>query len=121
MNQQQHELFLNTKGKPVQSDQKNVVYNIYIENLHKGFSKSKSINMAATTSGISERKIWGIVKEKEISGSLKSPSKKRNRKGIINKLNEEQKKLVRRCVHRFFLRNEPPTLDKFYHVRIMPL
>jgi hypothetical protein len=66
--------------------------------------------MAATTSGISERKIWGIVKEKEISGSIKSPSKKRNRKGIINKLNEEQKKLVRRCVHRFFLRNEPPKL-----------
>lgn len=52
-------------------------------------------------------------KEKEETGELRTPGKKRKRdKPVIGQCDDFVKSAIRSKVHSFFFKNEPPTLNK---------
>lgn len=109
-------IYKNRSGKPLNRGQKIMAFNVFKSHFNKGTNKSQSVKFTASQIGISERSVWSIVKEHETTGDLSSPSNKRPRPQADEKLNEEQKSTLRLIVHSFFLKNEPPTLNKLLEV-----
>lgn len=105
----------NTQGKHVHSGQRLMAYNVFIKHLTTN-SKTQSIKLTSSEVGLSERILWQIVSAKESSVVLKSPPRKRVRQQFVDKLDEDDKKAIRRIVHSFFLKNELPNLNKITEV-----
>ncbi|KAL1490226.1 hypothetical protein ABEB36_012956 [Hypothenemus hampei] len=103
----------NTKGKIIHSGQKIIIYNIYFKYRNEEkLSKTSAVKSTVSDTGISRASVWKIVSEMELTGSVSSPPKHRERKNFYEKLDEDQHNTIRYIVHSFFLRNEPPTLAK---------
>ncbi|GLV43869.1 hypothetical protein CBL_11551 [Carabus blaptoides fortunei] len=82
------------------------------DDMKEGMSKTGAVQHAAAEVGIGRKLMFNIVTDIETTGICKSPKKTRERDDMYSKMNEDDKKAVRRCVHSLFKRNEMPTLDK---------
>lgn len=64
--------------------------------------------------GISERTVRNILKEHNTTNEFASPKKPGPKLAVIDKLDEFTFAAIRRIVHQFFHRNEPPTIQKVF-------
>lgn len=62
--------------------------------------------------GVGLNKVRTIVSEYKQRKTVTSPNKRRNRPGIVNKIDDFDKNAIRRKVHSFWLNKELPTLAK---------
>ncbi|CAH1382915.1 unnamed protein product, partial [Tenebrio molitor] len=69
-----------------------------------------TVKLTAQIAGTSKATIYNILKEKKTKNYVSAPKKSSGRPAI--KLDEDSKYAIRRIVHSFFFKNEPPTLDK---------
>lgn len=51
--------------------------------------------------------------ERKETGLLLPPKKKPGKASVVDQINEERKRAIRRIVHSYFQRNELPILNKF--------
>lgn len=102
-------------GKPLRSGEKMIVLNVFNKFCEKyptlGVKEIEKLTSEFT--GVSVNSVHSIRNEKNTTGKLATPCKKRKRNlTVIGKFDEFNKTAVRRKVHDFFYKNEPPTLNK---------
>lgn len=76
--------------------------------------KGECVNKVAEILGIAKRTVYDVLKEhKENKDATPNPPKKPGPKlSFKEKFDEFTFSAIRRCVHQFFYRNEPPTIAK---------
>lgn len=52
------------------------------------------------------------MEEHRGNGSFKKKPKQERTKRVLDKVDDDTKSQIRRTVHEYFIRNEPPTIDK---------
>jgi hypothetical protein len=106
-------LLLNEKnGQVLRSKERQIVLTVF--NYVKRFNPDKSVNwiVSETTAatGISRTSVFKIRSE-SARDPLVTPNKKRQSKGIVGKHDDIIRSSMRRKVHEFYFRNQPPTLN----------
>lgn len=104
------------KGAPLSSKVRRVVINVFdffTENYPK-WTVEKRVLKTAAACGVSVGTVWNIKRELKKTGTVVTPGKHRKQKARFSALKCDSFALaaIRRLVHSFFMRNEPPTLDK---------
>ena len=56
--------------------------------------------------------VYKVLAEYKTANGLSAPKKYHRAKGLLDNISQETKAAIRRKIHAFFFRNEPPTLDK---------
>uniref|UniRef100_A0A6P7G871 Uncharacterized protein LOC114338835 n=1 Tax=Diabrotica virgifera virgifera TaxID=50390 RepID=A0A6P7G871_DIAVI len=95
-----------------------MILNVFKTEIQENPTKSKSaisIRVADKT-GVCSRSVRNIVQEYENTGTLSTPKQIKQRRSIINSLDDLNKEAIRRIIHQFFFRNEIPTTEKVLRV-----
>jgi hypothetical protein len=104
-------------GQMLRSKERQIVVNFF--NYLKRLKTDKSVNWivseTAETTGISKTSVFKIRSE-SARGPLVTPNKKRQIKGVRRNSGEVKyddfiRSSIRRKVHEFYFRNQPPTLN----------
>ncbi|XP_047998733.1 uncharacterized protein LOC125236081 [Leguminivora glycinivorella] len=82
----------------------------------KYFTRLECSKKVAEILGISERTVRSIFAEHNSATEFASPKKPGPKLSVIDKLDEFTFAAIRRTVHQFFHRNEPPTIEKVLQV-----
>ncbi|XP_026819006.1 uncharacterized protein LOC113557639 [Rhopalosiphum maidis] len=104
----------NPKGKPVSSNQKSMIINHYKSILENGsgIKFREMITNISKTTGIEYHTVRKTIAEYKTTKSVKSPNRKRQKPGVVDKIDDFDKNAIRRKVHSFWLNREIPTLQK---------
>lgn len=62
--------------------------------------------------GVGVASIYRILREYKANGKLESPKVYRRARTVLDNVSDETKSGIRRIVHTFFSKNEPPTVKK---------
>lgn len=62
--------------------------------------------------GVSAPSVFKILREYQETHEFQAPNVYHRPRAILDNIDDETKSAVRRLIHSFFERNEPPTLDK---------
>lgn len=105
------------QGEVIRSKERKMVLNVfeYFKTRNPDKSVSWVVSETAEATGISEKSVYSIRRQSS-RGPVLTPSKKRQRKRKQKnsrelKYDEFTRSCIRRKVHSFFLRNQPPTLN----------
>ncbi|KAJ3644479.1 hypothetical protein Zmor_022205 [Zophobas morio] len=99
-------------------EEKNTIINIFksFANDHPESTKVENVRFTAKASGIARSSVYNILKEYAANNHTVQPPRKYHRtRAVLDNVTEEEKNLIRRIVHSFFLINETPTLSKVLH------
>ncbi|XP_060875351.1 uncharacterized protein LOC132948737 [Metopolophium dirhodum] len=104
----------NPKGKPVCSGQKLIIINHYKSVLNNsGKMKFRElITHISENLGIGYHTVRKTISEYNTTKCVKSPNRKRQKPGIVDKIDEFDKNAIRRKVHSFWFNKELPTIPK---------
>ncbi|KAL4104225.1 hypothetical protein QTP88_019534 [Uroleucon formosanum] len=104
----------NPKGKPVSSGQKLMIINHYKSILENGSGMKfrEMIIHICKTIGIGYHIVRKTIAEYKTTKCVKSPNRKRQKPGVVDKIDDFDKNAIRRKVHSFWLNREIPTLSK---------
>lgn len=108
----------NKCGQVIHSDKRKSVIDLYksVRTEGKEHSKDSIVDKIARFSGVSKRSVYYIISSYEKSKTVESPRNKKQRTTINEKVDSFDKFAIRRKVHEFFFRNEPPSMDKILKV-----
>lgn len=100
--------------QPVGSGQKLIIINHYKSVLSSGVEMKfrEMINHISETLGIGYHTVRKTISEYKSTKCVKSPNRKRQKPGIVNKIDDFDKNAIRRKIHSFWLNKELPTLQK---------
>lgn len=62
--------------------------------------------------GIGASSVYNILNEHQNNPEFNPPKKYHRSRAVLDNVTDEHKHSIRRIVHSFFLRNEPPTIEK---------
>lgn len=107
-------VFKHKQGKPLKSGQKEMILYCFNKLSEKcPNAKVKSIEKdVSDLLGVSATSVHSVRNEFKDTGILKTPGKKRKSVQRVEKYDDFTLSVVRKKVHEFFLKNEPPTLNK---------
>ncbi|XP_031348102.1 uncharacterized protein LOC116176364 [Photinus pyralis] len=75
-------------------------------------SKTDKVEFTAKAAGVSIPSVYKILREYTEVHELHSPNKYYRPRAILDNIDSGTKSILRRLLHSFFERNEPPTLSK---------
>lgn len=74
---------------------------------------SNLMQLVANKTGVSKTTIFRIICEYKKNNELAAPKTNQNKKlHVLDSIDDADKTAIRRKVHEFFFRNEPPTINK---------
>ena len=105
------------KGAPLRSSVRDTVLHVfeYFKRKFPDWSVEKCVSEAAEASGVSASSVYRFRREMKNTGKLVTPRKPKKSKEKIPSMkiyDDFTLSAIRRAVHGFFMKNEPPTLKK---------
>lgn len=99
--------------QPVSSGQKLIIINHYKSVLTNGTNMKfrEMITHISESLGIGYHTVRKTISDYKNSKCVKSPNRKRNKPGVVDKIDDFDKNAIRRKVHTFWLNKELPTLQ----------
>lgn len=107
-----------SRGNKFSGREKKLILNVYanIRKENPNFTIRKVKRITSTLTGASEKSICRMRSEFHRNSVVKTPKKastnKKEKYGRLTRLDAHTKWIIRKTVHNFFARNEPPTVAK---------
>ena len=92
---------------------------VHVLNIFKAYNaenadklKTEIVEFTANAAGVSVQSVFKILREYKETHELHPPKVYHRQRRVLDNIDDVAKNALRRCIHSFFEKNEPPTLNK---------